>query len=34
MARPKKVGLDYFPLDVFLGGSVEYISCLYGAIYL
>lgn len=32
MARPKKVGLDYFPLDVFLGGSVEYISCLYGAI--
>lgn len=32
MARPIKKGLDYFPLNVFLTGSVEYIECVYGAI--
>ena len=32
MARPIKKGLDYFPLNVFLTGSVEYIECMYGAI--
>lgn len=32
MARPIKKGLDYFPLDVFLTGSVEDVECVYGAI--
>lgn len=30
MGRPVKEGLDYFPLDVTLSGSVEYIRCMYG----
>lgn len=30
MARPIKKGLDYFPLNVNLSGSVEYIRCMYG----
>lgn len=32
MARPIKQGLDYFPLNVTLSGSVEYIRCMYGKI--
>ena len=30
MARPVKKGLDYFPLDVVLGGGMEDINCEYG----
>lgn len=30
MARPVKEGLDYFPLNVTLSGSIEYIQCMYG----
>ena len=32
MARPIKHGLDYFPLNITLSGSVEYLRCVYGKI--
>jgi hypothetical protein len=31
MARPRKIGLEYFPLDVLLDEKVEYIETLYEA---